>query len=84
MWLYIPLVVGFVLAIASFFIGLWPVGVILLIAIAIALATKPAGLSKSSADRAKRQERRAPSDPLPPAHEGQAHMTPDEIPAPRG
>ena len=81
-WVYITMGLSLLLSIAAFVGGLAPVGVgLLIIAIGLVIAQSRAGAP--SAARAKRAEERDPRDPLPPAHEGQAHMTPDDLPSPR-
>lgn len=67
-----------ILAIVSFVTGLAPVGVVLLV-VAVILGVFQAKQGGPSAARAERMEKRSPGDPLPAAHEGQAHMTPDSL-----
>ncbi len=55
-----------------------PVGIVLLV-VAIILGVFQSRQGAPSARRAERMEKRDPGDPLPAAHEGQAHMTPDKI-----
>lgn len=72
------IVPAILLAIVSFVTGLVPVGIGLLV-IAAGLGAAQSRRGASSAERAKRIEERDPGDPLPPAHDGQAHMTPEQI-----
>lgn len=76
------IVPAIILAIASFVTGLAPIGIALLV-VAAGLAAYQARKGAPSAARAQRAEARSPADPLPPAHEGQKHMTPEDIPTPR-
>lgn len=82
MWLSIPIVLALLLAVVSFIAGIAPLGIGLLV-IAAGLVAFQRVQGGPSAARAERAERRNPTDPLPPAHEGQSHMTPDEIPSSR-
>lgn len=83
MWLAIPIVLALLLAVVSFIAGIAPLGIGLLV-VAAGLAAFQRKQGGASAARAERQEAHDPTQPLGTAHEGQEHMTPDEIPSPRG
>lgn len=79
---YVPFLLSLLLAVASFAAGLAPVGIGLAV-IAAGLLAFQRKQGRPAAERARRMAARVPHDPLPPAHQGQARMTPDDIPSPR-
>ena len=81
MWLALPVIGAIILAVVAFLAGLAPVGLGLLV-IAAGLAAFQRVQGGPSARRAERQERIDPNQNLGPAHNGQGHMTPDQIPEP--
>lgn len=83
MWIALPVIGALVLAVAAFLAGLAPVGVGLLV-IAAGLAAFQTVQGGPSAQRAKRAERLDVNQNLGPAHDGQAHMTPDQLPEAEG
>lgn len=78
MWVYIGMAASLLLSLVAFVTGVLPVGVALLVVLIVLLVIQLRS-PNPSARRAERNEHRDPTEPLGPAHEGQAHMTPDKL-----
>jgi Na+/alanine symporter len=77
MWLTVLIVIGFVAGLAIAVFGGGPIGFVLVVIALVGLGAKFLG----SLGAQRGGEQQDPNQPLGPAHEGQAHMTPDEIPS---
>lgn len=78
-WVYIAMGASLLLSIFAFITGIAPVGIALLVAFAIFVAVQAKSGGGAPARRAERNEERDVTENLGPAHEGQAHMTPDKL-----
>lgn len=76
MWLSILVVIGLVGGIAISFVGMGPIGVVIALIALVGIGAKAFG---AFAGQGRSREQQDPAEPLGPAHEGQAHMTPEKI-----
>jgi membrane protein implicated in regulation of membrane protease activity len=75
MWLTVLIVIAFVAGLAIAVFGGGPIGFVLVAIAILGLALRfLGGLGAQSGG-----EKQDPNQPLGPAHEGQAHMTPEQI-----